>query len=84
MLGLVEFYIPQEKILPEIMNTLTPEEKYLMIKIGCEYLKECREAITKLSLQDLTPKIKEDTNKKVVCINDDIFLNHLELCIAAR
>jgi len=74
MLRLVEFYIPQEKILPEIMNTLTPEEKYLMLKIGCECLKEGREAISKLSQQELTQKIKEETKKEVVKLETELLI----------
>jgi hypothetical protein len=66
------------------MNTLSPEEKYLMIQIGCEYLKEGRETISKLSKQKLAQKIKEETTKKNVIINDYIILNHFEICVAAR
>ena len=32
MLKKIELYVPNDKLLPEIINHLTPEENYLMIK----------------------------------------------------
>lgn len=74
MLRLVEVYIPQEKQIPEILNTFTPDEKYLMIKIGCECLKEGRDAISKLSQQELTQKIKEEMKKEVIKLEMEILI----------
>jgi hypothetical protein len=74
MLRLVEVYIPKEKQIPEIMNTFTPEEKYLMIKIGCECLKEGRDAISKLSQYELTQQIKEEMKKDVVKLEMEILI----------
>ena len=74
MLKLIEFYIPNDKILPEIMNKLTPEEKYLMIKIGCDCLNEGREAIAKLTQQELTQKIKEETKREIEKLETEIII----------
>jgi len=74
MLKLIEIYVPNDKILPEIMNKLTPEEKYLMIKIGCDCLNEGREAIAKLTQQELTQKIKEETKREMEKLEMEIII----------
>jgi len=74
MLKLLEINIPNDKSLPEIIKTFTPEENYLMIKIGSECLVEGREAISKLTQQEITQKIKEETKKDLMKLEQEILL----------
>jgi len=74
MLKSFEITIPNNKNVPEVIKTFTPEENYLMIKIGSECLVEGREAISKLTQQEVTQKIKEETKKEVLKLEQEIFL----------
>jgi len=37
-LKIINITIPNESILPDIIATFSPEENYIMLKIGCETL----------------------------------------------
>jgi hypothetical protein len=74
MLKKIELYVPNDKLLPEIINHLTPEENYLMIRIGCDCLKEARESVAKLSQQELTQKIKEETKIEMEKLEIEIMM----------
>lgn len=52
--------IPDNCIAPEIISTFSPNEIYLMLKIGCECLEEGRKVIAGLSQQEIYNKIKEE------------------------
>ena len=62
MLGkVIQITIPEKEELPEYMNTFSPEENFLMIKIGSQCLKEARVAIAGLSQKEIYEKIQAET-----------------------
>jgi hypothetical protein len=62
MLGkVIQITIPEKEEIPEYMNTFSPEENFLMIKIGSQCLKEARVAIAGLSQKEIYEKIQAET-----------------------
>jgi hypothetical protein len=74
MLKIIELPIPSDKVISEIMKQFTPEENYLMLKIGSECLNECKESIAKLSQQELSQKIREETQNELMKLEQQIVL----------
>ena len=72
MLKLVEIYIPQDKILPELLKTFSPEENYIMLKIGSESLIEGRKATMMLTSDEIEKKMKIDFEKNKEKFNTEI------------
>ena len=56
----INITIPYDKILSDDINTFSPDENYLMIKIGCECLLEARKVVVSLSHDEIYRKIKEN------------------------
>ena len=52
----VQITIPTDRNLPDIINSFTPEENYLMIKIGSDTLREGRKVITNLTSDEILKK----------------------------
>jgi hypothetical protein len=57
----IQITIPEKEEIPEYMNTFSPEENFLMIKIGSQCLKEARVAIAGLSQKEIYEKIQSET-----------------------
>ena len=57
--------IPKDVSINEEINTFTPEENYLMLKIGSECLLESRKAIVNLTQKELHAKIKEESKEEL-------------------
>jgi len=57
----IQITIPEKEEIPEYMNTFSPEENFLMIKIGSQCLKEARVAIAGLSQKEIYEKIQAET-----------------------
>ena len=70
----VQITIPNDKSLPDIISTFSPEENYKMIKIGCECLLEGRKAIAGLTQQEIYNKIKDESKEEVKKIELDILV----------
>ena len=60
---IVNICIPECEQLPDIVSSFTAEENYLMLKIGSEWLKEGRKAISTLTQKEIYNKLKEETKK---------------------
>ena len=52
----VQITIPTDRNLPDIINSFSPEENYLMIKIGSETLREGRKVVTNLTSDEILKK----------------------------
>lgn len=63
-LQLVELYIPQDAVFPTDIQHFSPEEKYWMIKMGCECLQRGREFVAQLTQEDLTQKMRDELQKE--------------------
>ncbi len=70
----IQLTIPDELVIPEIIVTFSPEENYLMLKIGSECLKEGRNAVVGLTQKEIYEKIKDETKEEVDCLELDIII----------
>jgi hypothetical protein len=57
--------IPKDVSINEEINTFTPEENYLMLKIGSECLLESRKAIVNLTQKEIYNKIKVESKEEL-------------------
>ena len=71
-LKIINITIPEDKILPDVFSTFTPEENYIMLKIGCECLSEGRKSVLNLSNDDLLKKIENSFQKDIEKLNTEI------------
>lgn len=68
----VQITIPNDKVLPDIISTFSPEENYLMIKIGSDTLREGRKVVTNLTSEDVYKKIQSDFKKEIESLDNEI------------
>ena len=72
-LKLINLTIPNEK--PDLnISSFSPEENYLMLKIGSECLREGRNAAIGLSQKEIHQKIKDESNDEIQRLAMDILL----------
>lgn len=62
---IVNICILDSDILPDIINTFTPEENYMMLKIGSDCIKEGRKVVSSLSQKEIYAKLKSKKHKKI-------------------
>jgi hypothetical protein len=75
MLGqIIHITIPKDVIINEEINTFTPAENYLMLKIGSECLLESRKAIVNLTQKEIYNKIKEESKEDIEKLELDIIV----------
>ena len=70
----VQITIPSDINVPDIINSFSPEENYLMIKIGSDTLREGRKAITNLTSDNVYSKIESDFKKEIESLDNEIEL----------
>jgi hypothetical protein len=68
----VQITIPSDRNLPDIISIFSPEENYLMIKIGSETLSEGRKVVTNLTSDDAYRKIESDFKKEIENLDNEI------------
>jgi hypothetical protein len=56
----IRLTIPEQAILPEECADFSPEENFMMIKIGCQCLSEGRKAVVGLTQEEIHNKIKNE------------------------
>jgi hypothetical protein len=66
--------IPDNEIIPEILSTFSPEENYIMLKIGSQCLLEGRNAVAGLSQKEIYKKIKEESKEEIKKLELNIIL----------
>ena len=66
--------IPDSEIVPEIISTFTPEEIFLMLKIGSNCLYEGRKSVAGLTQKEIYQKIKEESKIEIEKLQLDIML----------
>ena len=71
-LKIINITIPSENVLPDIINSFSPEENYIMLKIGCECLSEGRKGVTNLSNVEIYKKIEHEFKASINKLNNDI------------
>jgi len=70
----IQITIPSENILPDIINSFSPEENYQMLKIGCETLNEGRKSIANLTSNQIFKKVESEFKKEIDKLNIDIVI----------
>ena len=56
----IQLTIPSDEMLPDIINSFTTEENYLMLKIGSDTLREARKVVSNLTNDEVYKKIEND------------------------
>jgi ElaB/YqjD/DUF883 family membrane-anchored ribosome-binding protein len=56
----INITIPEDKTLPEIISTFSPEENYMMLKIGSQSLDEGRKSAIGFSQKEIYQKIRDE------------------------
>lgn len=74
LLKVVKITIPSNRILPDIISTFSPDENYLMLKIGSDTLCEGRKLLTSLSSDEVYRKIENDFKKEIEYLDNEIKL----------
>ena len=69
---MINITIPDDRCLPDIMLTFSPEENYLMLKIGSDALKEGRKVVTNLTNDEVYKKIENDFKKEIESLDMEI------------
>lgn len=70
----VQITIPGDKNMPDILSTFSPEENYLMLKIGSDTLSEGRKAVTNLTNAEVYKKIENEFKKEIQSLDNEIEL----------
>lgn len=70
----IQICIPECEQLPDIVSLFTPEENYMMIKIGSDCLREGRKVVSTLTQKDIYNKLKEETKKDVEKLELDLLV----------
>jgi len=66
--------IPDSEEIPEVIITFTPEENFLMLKIGSTCLLEGRKVVAGLSQKEIHQKIKDESKEEIEKLELDILL----------
>ena len=70
----IQLTIPDGEIVPDILATFSPEENYLMLKIGSDCLREGRNVAVGLSQKEIYQKIKDESKDEVQRLELDIIV----------
>jgi hypothetical protein len=70
----VQITIPSDRNMPDIFSTFSPEENYLMLKIGSDSLREGRKVVTNLTNDEVYKKIENDFKKEIQSLDNEIEL----------
>ena len=69
---IIQIEVPEDKQISNVVSCFTPEENYLMIKIGSECIIEGRKAVTSLTQDEIYQKLKNETRKEVEKLERDL------------
>ena len=68
---IIQLTVPDEKLLPN-MEIFSPDENYLMLKIGSDCLMEARKVVTSLTNDEIYRKLENEFKKEIEGLNNDI------------
>ena len=71
-LKIINITVPCNVILPEILSSFSPEENYMMLKIGSETLSEGRKVVANLTSDEIFKKVRTDFNTEIEKLNSEI------------
>ena len=73
----INLTIPSDRNIPDIISTFSPEECYMMIKIGSDTLMEGRKVISNLTSDEVYKKIENDFKKEIEILNNEIKIENI-------
>jgi hypothetical protein len=71
---IVNITVLDTDVLPDIISTFTPEENYMMLKIGSDCIKQGRKNISTLTQKEIYEKIKNETQKDIQKLEMDLLV----------
>lgn len=71
---IINIPIPDNEVIFEAISNFTPEENYLMLKIGSSCLLEGRKVVANLTQKEIYQKIKEETKDEIKKIEIDLIV----------
>ncbi len=74
---IIQLAIPNDRDMPDIISTFSPEENYLMLKIGSDTLNEGRKVTANITNNDLYRKIENDFKKEIESLDTQIEVEKL-------
>ena len=69
---IIQLTIPNDKNIPDIISSFSPEENYLMLKIGSDTLREGRKVASNLTSEEVYKKIENDFKKELEDLDKEI------------
>lgn len=71
-LKIINITVPGDAIIPDVLSTFSPEENYIMLKIGSETLSEGRKVVANLTSDEIFKKVRNDFEKEIEKLNSEI------------
>lgn len=73
-LKIITITIPEERRLPDIISSFSPEENFIMLKIGSQCLEEGRKSVMEFSQKEIYQKIKDESKEEIEKLELDILI----------
>lgn len=73
-LKIINLTIPEERTLPDIISSFSPEENFIMLKIGSQCLEEGRKSVIGFSQKEIYQKIKDENKEEIEKLELDILV----------
>ena len=71
-LKVINITVPFDSIMPDILSSFSPDENYMMLKIGSETLSEGRKVVANLTSDEIFKKVRNDFEKEIEKLNLEI------------
>ena len=69
---IINITVPGDAVIPDVLSTFSPEENYIMLKIGSETLSEGRKVVANLTSDEIFKKVRNDFEKEIEKLNSEI------------
>jgi hypothetical protein len=69
---IINITVPGDAIIPDVLSSFSPEENYMMLKIGSETLSEGRKVVANLTSDEIFKKVRNDFDKDIEKLNSEI------------
>jgi hypothetical protein len=69
---IINITVPGDAIIPDVLSSFSPEENYMMLKIGSETLSEGRKVVANLTSDEIFKKVRNDFEKEIEKLNSEI------------
>lgn len=73
-LKIINILVKEDCHVPDVISTFSPDENYLMLKIGSDCLLEGRKIVAGLTQQEIYKKIKEESKEQIQKLEMDMIV----------